>query len=173
MFLCFCVFTISSANSQQIFIKFRFPESTWNCPGLGWKKIRKNPDSGKKTGLLCLFPTFGLQFSTNFYRFWFSRVLRSPRVTWCKKIPEKSGFREKSGLYIFPDFYKNGFFALFCGNKVFLVFQNINLNSHCGPWKIRMRLACACVRKRFSVLCNDAQCYRSTKMRHFRQPFLI
>ena len=40
--------SISSVNSQRIFIKFGFPESPWNSPGLDWKKIRKNPDSGKK-----------------------------------------------------------------------------------------------------------------------------
>ena len=52
-----------------------------------------------------------------------------------QKIPEKSGFREKSGLNIFPDFFWNGFFALFCDNKVFLDFQNINFN---GPlWALK------------------------------------
>ena len=45
--MCVCVFAISSANSQQIFIKFGIPESTWNCPGLGRKKIR---DPGRNPG---------------------------------------------------------------------------------------------------------------------------
>ena len=43
-----------------------------------------------------------------------------------QKIPGKSGFREKSGLHMFPDFFKNRFFALLCDNEVFLVFQSIN-----------------------------------------------
>ena len=46
------------------------------------QKIRKNPDSGKKPGFLCLFPTFLNRF---IYKVWFSFVLRSPRVTWWKK----------------------------------------------------------------------------------------
>ena len=78
-----CVFPISSANSQQIFIKLSFLESTWNCPGLDWKKSGKIQIPGKN---------------------------RTP-------------------------ISKNGFFMLFCDNKVFLVFQNINFNNHCGPWK--------------------------------------
>ena len=43
MCLCMyvCVFAISSANSQQIFIKFTFPESTWNCPGFNRKQSGK------------------------------------------------------------------------------------------------------------------------------------
>ena len=109
--VCFRVFAISSANSHQILIKFSFPESTWNCQGFKEKKSGKIRIPGKKTGLLYLFPTFGLQFSTDFYKFWFSRVLRSPWLPLCKKIPEKSGFREKTGLNIFPDFFGNGFFT--------------------------------------------------------------
>ena len=36
---------------------------------------------------------------------------------------KKSGIREKSGQNNFPDFFGNGFFTLFCDNKVFFVFQ--------------------------------------------------
>ena len=50
-----CVFTISSANSQQIFIKFRFPESTWNYPSLGWKKSGKIRIQGKKPDFCAFF----------------------------------------------------------------------------------------------------------------------
>ena len=115
--------TISSVNSQQIFIKFTFPESTWNCPGLGWKKIRKNPDSGKKTGLLCLFPTFGLQFSTNFYRFWFSRVLRSPRITWCKKFRKNPDSGENPDSIFFRIFSKMDSLRYFVIIKCFSFFE--------------------------------------------------
>ena len=40
------------------FIKFIFLESTWKCPGLEWKKIRKNPDYGNKTRFLWLMLCF-------------------------------------------------------------------------------------------------------------------
>ena len=139
-----CMIAISSVNSQQIFIKLSFPGSTWNCPGLGWKKSGKIRIPWKKPDFCDFFRPFAYNSQQ---KVWFSWVLRSSRVTWCKKIREKSGFREKSGLNIFPDFFWNGFFALFCDNKVFLDFQNINFNAHYGPWKIRMRLACTCVRQ--------------------------
>ena len=47
------MFTISSYNSQRIFMKFSFSESPCNSEGLDWKKIRKNPESGEKSGIFC------------------------------------------------------------------------------------------------------------------------
>ena len=58
----------------------------------------------EKTGFLCLFSTFGLQFSTDFYKVWFSGVLRSPWVTWGMKIripgkkPDSKIFRISSEM---------------------------------------------------------------------------
>ena len=45
------MFAMRFYNSQQIFIKFSFPDSPWKYPGLDWKKIRKNPESGEKSGI--------------------------------------------------------------------------------------------------------------------------
>ena len=44
---CVCMFTIFSYNSQWIFIKIRFPESTWYCPGFWRKKSGKIRIPGK------------------------------------------------------------------------------------------------------------------------------
>ena len=67
----------------------------------------------EKTGFLCLFSTFGLQFSTDFYKVWFSGVLRSPWVTWGMKIripgknqtPKFSGFLQKWFLCVILRWY--------------------------------------------------------------------
>ena len=50
-----CVFVCMNANSQQIFIKFRFPESTWNYPSLGWKKSGKIRIPGEKPDFCAFF----------------------------------------------------------------------------------------------------------------------
>ena len=42
--------TMHFYNSQLIFIKFSFPDSPCKSPVLDWKKFRKNPESGKKSG---------------------------------------------------------------------------------------------------------------------------
>ena len=112
-------------------------------PRFRMKKIRKNLETGKKTGFLCFFLRLAYNSQQIFYIIWFSGVHRLPWVTWCIKIriPEKTGFQT------FPDFFRNGFYALFCDNKMFFFFRNTYFQSHSGdftfwrkilkfPWRI-------------------------------------
>ena len=88
------------------------------------KKIRKNPDSGEKTGFLCLFPTSSLQFLTEFYKVWFSGV---PRSNWGHgaknagkiRIPEKN--RTQKFFRIFKEIFSMRYYY---DSKVFFFFPN-------------------------------------------------
>ena len=76
-------------------------------PRFRMKKIRKIPDSGKKTGFLCFFSTFRIQFSIHFYKVWFYGILRSPWLTWCIKNPDFGKKPDSIIFRIFSTFLQN------------------------------------------------------------------
>ena len=115
-----CIFAISSANSQQIFIKFSFPESSWNFPGLWRKKIRKYPDSGKKPEFCVSF--FGhLAYNSQqiFVKFGFPD---HPLDNMVQKIPENPDSGKTRLFRIFSEMVSMRYFMI---TKCFFSFFEI------------------------------------------------